>query len=134
MRSGRSSNAARECGADAALIAEQRLDVTAPAQDAQDQDIVTVNAVRNHVVTDHETAHARSQVFVATTADVGLASEDCEARGDRVDHAVSDVDVAALGREEVPDLVQVGLSLPCDVESINVTHCVPQPVTCARAA
>ena len=35
-------------GAGAELIAEQRLDVTVPTQHAQDQNIVTVNAVRNH--------------------------------------------------------------------------------------
>src|SRR5690348_3452673 len=65
---------------------------------------------------DHETAYARPQVFVATTADVRLAGEECEASGDRVDQTVSDVDVAALGCEEVPDLIQVGFSLRFDAE------------------
>lgn len=107
-----SSNGARDRGADAELIADQRLDVTAPAQHAQDQDVVTVNAVRNHVVSDHETADAWPQIFVPATADVRLTREKRETSGERVDHAVSDVDVAALGCEEVPDLVQVGFSLP----------------------
>ena len=71
MRPRASSNAARDRGADVGLIAEQRFDVTAPAQHAQDQDIVTVNAVRNHVVSDHKTAHAGSQVYVTATADFG---------------------------------------------------------------
>ena len=60
---------------DSGLFAEQRFDVATAAQHAQDQDIVAVNAVRNHVVSDHETAYAGSQVFVAATADVRLAGE-----------------------------------------------------------
>ena len=91
--------------ADAELIAEQRLDVMAPAQHAQYEDIVTVHAVRDYVVTGHETADTWSQVFVTATADLRLACEQCEARSERVDHAVGNVDVAALGCEEVPDLV-----------------------------
>jgi hypothetical protein len=57
-----------------------------------------------------------SQVFVATTTDVGLAREQREAGGDRVDHAVDDIDVAALGCEEVRDFVEVGFSPRCDAE------------------
>jgi hypothetical protein len=125
----------QNCGVDAALIAEQRLDVTAPAQHAQDQDLVTVNPVRNHVVTDDETAHTWSQVFVATTADVRLASEECEASRDRVDHAVNDVDVAALRCEEVPDFSSRSDSA-CGAtrRSISATDCVPRPIVCVRAA
>ena len=72
---------------DAESVAEQRLDVTAPAQHAQDQDIVTLNSVRNHVVSDHETSYVGPQVFVAPTADVRLAGEECEPGRDRVDRA-----------------------------------------------
>ena len=50
------------------------------------------------------------------TPDVRLTREKRETSGDRIDHAVSDVDAAALGCDEVPDLVQVGFSLRCDAE------------------
>jgi hypothetical protein len=62
-----------------ALIAEQCFDVAAAAQYPQDQDVVTIDAVRNHIVSDYETAHARPQVFVPTTADVRLTREQREA-------------------------------------------------------
>ena len=72
------SNARGLAGHDPGLIAEQRLDVMAAPQHAQDQDTVIVNAVRNHLVPDHETAHAWPQVFVAPTTNVRLAGEECE--------------------------------------------------------
>lgn len=74
-----------------------------PEDPARAQDIVTVNTGGNHVVTDHEIAHTWSQVFVTATANVRLAREQREASHDRVDHAVSDGDVAALSCEESPD-------------------------------
>ena len=55
------------------LFAEQRLDVATTAQRAQAQDIVAVNAVRNHVVSDHDTAYTWSQVSVPGRPIVGLA-------------------------------------------------------------
>jgi hypothetical protein len=55
--------------------------------------------IRNQVVADHETAHTWSQVFIPATTDERLACEQCESRGDRIDHAVGDVDAAALGCE-----------------------------------
>jgi hypothetical protein len=65
----------RDRGADAELIVEQRLDVTAPAQHAQEQDVVAINAPCNHIVSDDETAHAWPQVFIAATANVRLSGE-----------------------------------------------------------
>lgn len=69
------------------------VDVTAPAPHAQDQDIVTVNAVGNHVAADHETARTWPQVFVTATADVRSTREQRETSGDL---AVGDVDVTAF--------------------------------------
>jgi hypothetical protein len=119
---------------DVDLFAEQCLDVTAPAQHAQDQDVVTVNAIRDHVVTDRATAHIRSQVFVATTADVGLASEDCESA------VIEPITRSAMSMLLLWVARKYQISSRSDSacgatrKDISATHCVPQPVACAHAA
>src|SRR5439155_13982086 len=72
------------------------------------------NGVRNHGVSEHETAYAGPQVFVATTADVRVTRQQREASGDRIDHAVRDVDAAASRRqgEALRDRAQRGALMP----------------------
>src|SRR5438093_1465918 len=55
------------------------------AQHAKNQKIVAIDPVRDHAVSDCESANTWPQVFVAAAADVRLVAQEYEASSDRVD-------------------------------------------------
>jgi hypothetical protein len=86
------------------------LNITAPADDAEDQHVVAFNSVDDDLFAYGKTAQAGTQVLIAATAQVGIGSEKKKTLSDGINHAVGDLDAMAFLGSVIPNVVKVGFT------------------------
>ncbi len=92
---------------------EQRVKVAAATKHAKDQHVLPLDAVYDDVLAYGKGPQAGTQVLVACTANVGMAGEEEKSIADGINKAIGNFETAALGRNQIPDIVEVGVGLGC---------------------
>src|ERR1035437_5880620 len=93
---------------------EQRSKVAAAAYHMENQNVLVCNAIDDDVLPGNKTPQARAQIFVAAASHLGKAGQQSKPVGDGINHAVGNLDVAALLGHVIPDVVKLGFRLWCN--------------------
>jgi len=91
------------------LLAQDGFEVSAASNHPQNQRIVSFDTIEHEMVTHRECPHAGPKI-VTPTAGARVRSEEEKASRYGVDYTVGGLD-AAVARDVVPELVEIGFSL-----------------------
>src|ERR1019366_7329404 len=109
---------------------EQRSSVAAAAYQMENQNVLVSDPIDDDVLPDNKTSQARAQIFVAAASHLGKAGQEKEPVGDGINHAVGNLDAAALLGHVIPDVVKLGFGFWCN----TVCHQRVGEISAARRA
>src|ERR1035437_5806490 len=93
---------------------EQRSKVAAAAYHMENQNVLVCNAIDDDVLPGNKTPDLRAQIFVAAASHLGKAGQQSKPVGDGINHAVGNLDAAALLGHVIPDVVKLGFRFWCE--------------------
>src|SRR5438067_10300144 len=97
------------------LVPYERGDVAVTGNNADNQHVtVGFDAIEDDVAAHRKAAQARKQILVTVAAHVRMTGEQKESLGESINEAVGNVHTAALGNDEIPDVVKVGFGFACN--------------------
>src|ERR1035437_10203369 len=80
----------------------------------ENQNVLVCNAIDDDVLPGNKTPQARAQIFVAAASHLGKAGQQSKPVGDGINHAVGNLDAAALLGHVIPDVVKLGFGFWCN--------------------
>src|ERR1035437_4565136 len=80
----------------------------------ENQNVLVCNAIDDDVLPGNKTPQARAQIFVAAASHLGKAGQQSKPVGDGINHAVGNLDAAALLGHVIPDVVKLGFRFWCE--------------------
>src|ERR1035437_3441286 len=93
---------------------EQRSKVAAAAYHMENKNLLPFQAIDDDVLPDNKAPQARAQIFVAAASHLGKAGQKKKPVGDGINHAVGNLDAAALLGYVIPDAVELGFGFWCN--------------------
>ena len=95
-------------------MSEKRFKVAAAAQHMENKNLLHLQAIDDDVLPDNKTPQARAQIFVAAASHLWKAGQEKKPAGDGIDHAVGNLDAAALLGYVIPDVVKLSFGFWCN--------------------
>ena len=92
------------------LIVQESLNISAAADDVENEYVIICDAVDNDVLTHREAAQTRPQIVVTMPANLRMHRQHPETLIDGIDNAMGSVHAAGLAGDVQPDVVQFGFS------------------------
>jgi hypothetical protein len=80
-------------------------------KDPEDQDIAPSDCINDHIVTRRPVAAARPEFLIPRPPYLWEPREGQEPLGDFIDQTVRHVETAALGRNAIPDIIEILIRL-----------------------
>jgi len=80
----------------------------------KNQYVVTFDSIDDDILARKKTSQAGTQILIAAASDVGITGEQKEPLGDGINHAVGNLEVAALRGQLVPDAIKLSFRLRCN--------------------
>lgn len=93
-------------------LAQERFEIPAASNHAENPHFFTIDSVNDHVLADREGTQTWTKVL-ALTPSARVHPKEKESRGYGIDETVCSVDTG-VGRNVVPELVDIGFSLWCE--------------------